>query len=74
MRAVTNDSAIMRLMFLPGMALKGDTLLLAEVTLQNYSGYIGFEYKNDDENHHPLPALIKAIEFMRYLFRQTAKF
>jgi hypothetical protein len=39
--------------------------ILAELTLQNYGGYIGFEYENDDESRNPFPALKKAIEYIK---------
>jgi sugar phosphate isomerase/epimerase len=49
----------------PGLGKANIHDILAELTLQNYGGYIGFEYENEDESHNPSPALKKAIEYIK---------
>ena len=39
--------------------------ILAELTLQNYHGYLTIEYENEDEVYHPEPAILKGIEYIR---------
>lgn len=39
--------------------------LLAELTLQNYEGYLTMEYENDAEIGDPMPAFRKSIEFVK---------
>lgn len=39
--------------------------LLAELTLQDYSGYLTMEYENESEVGDPLPAFRKSIDFIK---------
>ncbi len=49
----------------PGKGKAGIKEILEELTKQNYSGYLTLEYENEAEAANPVPAIIKAIEFIR---------
>ena len=39
--------------------------ILAELTIQNYSGYITVEYEKEDDALNPLPAIREGLEFIK---------
>ncbi len=48
-----------------GQGVGGVRDLLAELTRQNYRGYLTIEYENPDEEHNPSPSVKKCIEYLR---------
>ena len=47
-----------------GQGLANGRDILAELTLQNYAGYLTIEYEKDEDALDPVPALRKIIEFI----------
>jgi len=39
--------------------------LLAELTLQDYDGFLTIEYENEEEADNPVPAIRKSIEYVK---------
>jgi sugar phosphate isomerase/epimerase len=39
--------------------------IFAELTRQDFHGYISFEYENEDEVNNPMPALKKSMEYIK---------
>ena len=39
--------------------------ILAELTIQNYSGYLTIEYENEENALNPLPAIRESLEFIK---------
>jgi sugar phosphate isomerase/epimerase len=39
--------------------------ILAELTLQDYSGYLTIEYERDEEKMNPAPSILKGLEYVK---------
>ncbi|MHB9027478.1 MAG: sugar phosphate isomerase/epimerase family protein [Candidatus Latescibacterota bacterium] len=51
-----------------GQGVSGVRDILAELTRQNYAGYITIEYENPNDEDNPSPAVRKCVEFLKGLY------